>query len=193
MHYDRWYTHGDIGDAAPIRIKDRICSVEGCSRGHLARGYCSMHLQRVLNSGEPGDAVPRRRCGDSVGYMTAHEHHRPLFAGDPCTHADDTCKGPLVIAFNHDTPVEFTLIETQGDHAGYRYSNRSEDYFVLCLSHHMRYDNAEVRNRGERRTRHSRSSERGTGAARRGSHTQTLGSAAPSAGARTHAPARPPA
>ena len=43
------------------------CSVEGCTRAHLARGLCSMHLLRVKHHGEPGEAALRyhprlRRC-----------------------------------------------------------------------------------------------------------------------------------
>ncbi len=37
------------------------CSVSGCERPYLANGFCSMHLQRVLHHGDPGDASLRRR------------------------------------------------------------------------------------------------------------------------------------
>lgn len=34
----------------------RTCSVSGCDRRHLAKGYCKAHYQRVSRSGDPGKA-----------------------------------------------------------------------------------------------------------------------------------------
>src|SRR5205807_2178615 len=37
------------------------CSVTGCGRAYLAKGYCSMHYQRWHTSGDPGDRAPRKQ------------------------------------------------------------------------------------------------------------------------------------
>lgn len=34
----------------------KICTVEGCDRKHIAKGYCTMHYQRVKHRGEAGPA-----------------------------------------------------------------------------------------------------------------------------------------
>ena len=39
----------------------KLCSVDGCERPHIAKGYCSMHWQRAKLYGEPGEADPRER------------------------------------------------------------------------------------------------------------------------------------
>lgn len=46
---------GDVGDAESSRGAKR-CSVGGCDAKHLARGYCKVHYQRWITSGDPGPA-----------------------------------------------------------------------------------------------------------------------------------------
>lgn len=41
----------------------RSCSVEGCERSAITRGYCEMHYRRVLKTGNPGPAGPLRTIG----------------------------------------------------------------------------------------------------------------------------------
>lgn len=36
------------------------CSVEGCSRDVIARGYCTLHYQRWKKAGDPGASAPVR-------------------------------------------------------------------------------------------------------------------------------------
>ena len=80
--------------------------------------------------------------GDDVGYFGAHHRHGKVLTGQPCALADDTCKGPIQCAFNHDAPAEF--VKWDADKGPY--SPRVEDYLCLCASHHKRYD-AEHRRR----------------------------------------------
>ena len=74
--------------------------------------------------------------GDDIGYDAAHLRHRKVLPR-VCAHADETCKGPLHIAFRHGTPAEYVKIDPR---SGRPYSLRVEDYTRLCASHHSRYD-----------------------------------------------------
>lgn len=40
------------------------CSVTGCDRKYLCKGYCGLHYQRVQRDGEPGPVGVRDRRGD---------------------------------------------------------------------------------------------------------------------------------
>lgn len=41
-------------------MSDRICSVEGCTKPLVARGWCSMHYSRWRKTGDPGTPAPVR-------------------------------------------------------------------------------------------------------------------------------------
>jgi len=46
MHWKRWKRHGD----PTIRVKkvrDKICTIPGCSRPHYCLGFCIMHRNRI--------------------------------------------------------------------------------------------------------------------------------------------------
>ena len=79
-------------------------------------------------------ALNGRWLGDDVGSDAAHRRHRKVLPRE-CAHVDDTCKGPIQCAFDHDTPSQFVKVHPDGP-----YSTRSEDYMPLCASHHARYD-----------------------------------------------------
>lgn len=55
MHYARVRNHGDPHARGNRRDK---CTVEGCDRKHFANGHCSMHYQRVRNTGSAGGPEP---------------------------------------------------------------------------------------------------------------------------------------
>lgn len=76
-------------------------------------------------------------AGDDVGYHGVHLRAKKSLEGLPCAHLDETCKGRLQIAFDHQTPAEYRRLHPQSSCV---YSTRVEDYFVLCQSHHRRYD-----------------------------------------------------
>jgi len=50
--YQRFRTRGTT-EYAPRRVWP-CCAVKGCARPHAARGFCFLHYQRVLNTGDPG-------------------------------------------------------------------------------------------------------------------------------------------
>lgn len=54
------------------RYSEQPCSVPGCERVALARGWCLMHFKRVQRTGDPGSAGPtivaRRDRIDDQGY-----------------------------------------------------------------------------------------------------------------------------
>lgn len=79
--------------------------------------------------------------GDDVGYGGTHQRHRKALEGQPCAMLDESCKGPLHAALSHDTDPSRLRID------GRRifYSVESDDYMMLCASHHRRYDQAHSR------------------------------------------------
>ena len=54
MHYNRWLATGDVGDAAPqrVRLADKTCTVEGCTTRLEAHGLCVKHLRRMTKYGD---------------------------------------------------------------------------------------------------------------------------------------------
>lgn len=42
-------------------MPEGTCSVAGCERPQIARGYCKAHHARVQRNGEPGGPIPERR------------------------------------------------------------------------------------------------------------------------------------
>lgn len=48
MHYKRWNRHGHTD---PTDIYPTICSIEGCGRKYLAKGYCQTHYSRIIDRG----------------------------------------------------------------------------------------------------------------------------------------------
>lgn len=54
-------------------VTSRLCTIEGCDRALIARGWCSMHYQRWKNHGDPEAPGRERR------YCTVEECERPRF------------------------------------------------------------------------------------------------------------------
>lgn len=87
MHYNRWRRNGHPGEPAPKRAgsrrgkkfvdvpaKGQPCSIDGCPKPALARGWCSMHYMRWYTNGDPGPAgkIQRRRRPCKVADCANH-------------------------------------------------------------------------------------------------------------------------
>lgn len=55
----------------------KTCSIDGCGRPVLARGWCSKHYQRWINNGDPNTARPKAADGagniNAAGYRVSRE------------------------------------------------------------------------------------------------------------------------
>lgn len=70
----------------------RTCSIDGCEKDHVARGWCAMHYVRWKTHGTPGPAEPHRQYGrtgcdvagcnrphSSLGFCERHKHQAMRF------------------------------------------------------------------------------------------------------------------
>lgn len=57
-----------------------FCTVNGCDRVHLSRGYCQMHYGRVKRNGIPGEPAMRKAPAGS-GYFDALGYHHLRIGG----------------------------------------------------------------------------------------------------------------
>lgn len=129
------------------------CSIEGCDKPTLARGWCAMHYNRWRTYGEPGEAEPRRfqprpcavdGCENLTGrkggegYCPTHYRRLSLY-GDPlltketATRCEVCGKGPTVVRARRDglcrehyiewvcAEVVAGRIEPNTERAGYQY------------------------------------------------------------------------
>lgn len=73
----------------------RLCSIPGCDKPHVARGFCAKHYQRAKKHGDPlisnryeGAACKIEDCtGVAIARNLCHKHWRRLrLYGDPLTH-----------------------------------------------------------------------------------------------------------
>lgn len=61
-----------------------MCSVDGCERGHHARGYCEMHYRRLTRRGALGDALARREQRRFALPTEQRFHERTVRAPNGC-------------------------------------------------------------------------------------------------------------
>lgn len=57
-------------------MPDRTCSIDGCTKPHLARGLCSSHYQRWWKHGNALAPLARARDGEPLAFVqVAANHH----------------------------------------------------------------------------------------------------------------------
>ena len=58
MHYQRWYSKGDVGEAVSTKHHHvGPCSVDGCENKAKNKSLCGMHYQRLIKKGDVGAAA----------------------------------------------------------------------------------------------------------------------------------------
>jgi hypothetical protein len=130
-----------------------MCSVEGCERAPVARGWCGKHYQRWRNHGDPLKVVPmsERKCtlkgqppgpahwnwkGDSRkwSYRSAHERVAIAKGGKADRFACACGRQADEWAYDHTDPDE------KRDEKGRPYSVDPDRYHPMCRSCHRTAD-----------------------------------------------------
>lgn len=121
------------------------CTVPGCARPHLARGYCRAHYVRWQRHHDVRASVPvaRRARGGGLSYSAAHQRVRAA-RGTPTTQRCAECGAPAALwAYDGSDPDE------QTDPArGRRYSLDPARYRARCRSCHRQAVTARHRSPG---------------------------------------------
>lgn len=106
------------------------CSVEGCDKGAVKRGWCPMHYKRWLEAGDPGDAEPKRHAPGELHCLVGG-----------CARGDYYAKGFCSIHYQRWWRIGATDLPPQPDHPetctipGCSSKYLSAD---LCRKHYLR-------------------------------------------------------
>lgn len=127
-------------------MSNRTCSIEGCERPHLARGWCGAHYARWKRHGDPLTTLPMGRPGgtpsgtenpfwggDDIGYTGVHERVRRS-RGAARRHRCACGATAAHWAYDHEDPEQLV------DDRGRPYSPRIEHYVPMCQSCHQKQD-----------------------------------------------------
>jgi hypothetical protein len=82
------------------------------------------------------------RVGERASYAAVHIRHRKMLEL-VCQQASEECSGRIEVALDHDTPPERLLGSTDGRRT--HYSLSPGDYLTLCVTHHKRYDEVNIK------------------------------------------------
>jgi hypothetical protein len=125
--------------------KERSCSIPGCGKKAVARGWCRQHYSRWHRWGSPEalNEIPRGARsphwqGDEIDYPAAHKRVKTL-RGLANEHACRHCGGPATDwAYDHADQNELT------NQRGAPYSLDPARYMPLCKSCHKKHDHQYV-------------------------------------------------
>ena len=134
MHYWRWKTHGDPGEAGKRRKPSPpVCAFEGCERKPKALNLCDLHYKRQWKHGDP--AVGATRAGaDDVSYFAVHARLGRRY-GPASRYPCRMCGGVAYDwAYDHGDPQERRRED------GAPYSLDLARYLPTCRPCHRRLD-----------------------------------------------------
>lgn len=79
MHHQRTVRHGD--PFARPAVRRHGCLIADCDRRHVSRGYCKLHYDRLLTTGDARPETPPRAApGSRARWIEDHRSHE----GDAC-------------------------------------------------------------------------------------------------------------
>lgn len=117
---------------------NRTCDVEGCTRKHMGRGYCSTHYQRIVVHGYAPDEVPSRRKKENPGYRAMHLRLN-ILRGYAADQVCVDCGNPAAEwSLRHDAmPI---YVSDRANSLGKEYSTNIWAYEARCRCCHRAYD-----------------------------------------------------
>ena len=74
----------------------KICSVEGCGRKRVGRGYCAAHYQRLMKHGDAKTGTPVSKSLNHMGALNGRWNGGQI--------VDTSCGRVLIYAPNHPYP-----------------------------------------------------------------------------------------
>ena len=115
--------------AGPVTPNGRVCTLPGCGRPHLARGYCRAHYLRWQRHGTPQPQIPvANRQSGHLSYRAAHERVRAE-RGPATAQRCAQCGRPAAVwCYDGADPAERT------ERRGRRYSADPARYRPRCRS-----------------------------------------------------------
>lgn len=91
MHGLRLARHGDVNNPGRlVRSETGFCTVQGCERKHLAKGFCGTHYQRFRKTGSPDlpEILNCDRCGNAFERPHKGNPNAIRFCSHECRYAD---------------------------------------------------------------------------------------------------------
>lgn len=148
MHYRRWFRHGNP-DTVKLKGWFSRSPEDKARKSALTTGRRhAPEIRAKISAANKGKAGLRaetngRWIGDNITYHGLHkrlesQREKP----SNCEHCHRADK-KLSWAWNHDSPVESTRLDTHGR----SYSIDLCDYIALCYSCHQRYDSSFIAKR----------------------------------------------
>lgn len=113
---------------------DRLCSVAGCEKKHLAAGYCTGHYNRLRDSGDLRPEVPiRKKAPNGTGRVTVNGYVQLWRPEHPNAWNGVITEHRLVMSEHLERPL--LPDETVHHKNGVRHDNRIENLELRIGAH----------------------------------------------------------